>query len=92
MPLGDVGLTVLLGLVAGLLGAIAEGAIFREPRSLWSAELYFRLGRSPLNLLWRNYWINRGPMERREQHLVSFMVFFMLGVFCVVVYFVLRKA
>ena len=91
MPLGDLGLTVALGLIVGLLGAVSEGVLFREPKSLWSAELYLRFGRSPLALWWREYWLSRGPMQRREQFLVSFVVFFMVGVLCAVAYFALRS-
>jgi len=90
MPLGDLGLTVALGLIVGLLGAVSEGVLFREPKSLWSAELYLRFGRSPLALWWREYWLNRGPMQRREQFLVSFSVFFLFGVLCAVAYFAFR--
>jgi hypothetical protein len=90
MPLGDLGLTVALGLIVGLLGAVSEAVLFREPRSLWSAELYLRLGRSPLALWWREYWLSRGPMERREQFLVSFTIFFLVGVLCAVVFLALR--
>ena len=90
MPLGDFGLTVALGLIIGLIGAVSEGVIFREPRSLWSAQLYLRFGRSPLALWWRNYWLNRGPMGRREQFLVSFAVFFLVGVLCAVAYLISR--
>jgi hypothetical protein len=90
MSLGDLGLTVFLGLIVGLCGAIAEGVVFREPRSLWSAELYLRFGRSPFALWWRDYWINRGPMERREQLLLSFAVFFLIGLLFAVVFFILR--
>ena len=89
MPLGDLGLIVMLALVIGLLGAVFEGVLFREPKSLWSAELYLRFGRSPLALWWREYWLNRPPMERREQFLVSFMFFFLVGVLCVVAYLAL---
>lgn len=67
MPLGEFGLTVALGLIIGLLGAISEGVLFREPKSLWSAELYLRFGRSPLALWWREYWLSRGPIDNWGQ-------------------------
>jgi len=91
MELDELGLTVLLGLIIGVLGALSESVLLREPKSLWSAQLYARFGRSPLAFWWRDYWLNRGPMERREQVLISFMMFFLTGVLCAIAYLVVLR-
>ena len=90
MRLGDLGLTLFLGLLIGMAGAVAEGVIFREPRSLWSASLYQWFSRSALSLWWREYSDDTEPLERRFQFLISFVVFFLVWVAGVVLYSLLR--
>ena len=90
MPLGDLGLTVLFGVTVGLIGCITEALLIRPPSQLLTARLYIRIGRSPFGAMWRQYWNSRSEFPRREQLLMSFMVFFIVGIFCAVAYFVLR--
>ena len=92
MELDDLTLTVALAFIVGIIGAVSESVLLREPKSLWSAQFYLWLGRSSSALWWRDYWKNRGPMERREQVLVSFMMFFHAGIVCAIVYFLAREA
>ena len=92
MRLADFGLTVFLGLLVGMAGAVGEGVIFREPRSLWSVQLYQWFSRSALSLWWRDYSSSDEPPERRMQLLISFVMFFVLWLVGAVVYYALRHA
>ena len=89
-PLGDIGFAVFMGLVVGVLGVLTEAVVYRRPRALWSAQLYLRALQSPASLWWRNYAETRGAPSRSEQLLISFIVFFVIGILCAVISFVVR--
>jgi hypothetical protein len=90
MRFADLGLTLFLGLLIGMAGAVAEGVIFREPRTLWSAQFYQWFSRSTLSLWWRDYSDNAEPPERRVQFLISFLAFFLVWIVGAVIYSLLR--
>lgn len=78
MRLSELGFTLFLGLLVAAVGAVAEGVIFREPRQLWSAQLFQWFSRSSLALWWRDHTGEDEALERRVQLLISFVTFFML--------------
>jgi hypothetical protein len=84
-------LSIVIALAVAVVGVLTEVLFFRG-RDLWSARVYARLGRSPLNFYWREYWISRTSFKRREQLLMSFTTFFVIGMLCAFAYFIVRSA
>lgn len=82
-------LIVSVGVLLGALGVAVESLIFREPRSLWSAHVYLSVLRSRVSLI-RGYAQTRGHLSRREQLLMSFITFFLIGFLCALVFLTLR--
>ena len=78
-----------VGVLLGALGVAVESLVFREPRSLWSAQVYLSVLRSRVSLI-RGYAQTRGHLSRREQLLMSFITFFLIGFLCALIVLALR--